>query len=431
MSTPTIHSSPSVTPRRLLPAIFLLAYPALTLLVRGSASAISIAAAIISLALLLMPKSWSGLATINWHRVSTRFSVAMACPLAAVLISETWHARVVPNTLDSPLRFLAAVPLFLVLRRAAPRMLAWSDLSFALGALASLAILLIAPQDTGIDRLSSRFLNPIHYGDIALVLGALSILSLNWWRKDSLPVRIIKIAGLIAGIAASILTGSRGGWIAMPVVAVLILYVRGRGKSRRWNALFPLATVAILAGVFFFSLSARDRISDISSDFMHYRQGQKDTSLGIRLQLYEAAIKVVRREPVLGLGAHGFRDSMQSLAATGLLTPVAAQAGEGETHNQLFAYLTDYGLIGALALLSIYVVPGAIFWKQLNVPTAPARRAALMGLTFVVAFWIFGLTVETFDLKMTVSFYSTVISILAALATHTENAANTLRSPPR
>ena len=37
-----------------------------------------------------------------------------------------------------------------------------------------------------------------------------------------------------------------------------------------------------------------------------------------------------------------------------------------------------------------------------------------MGLTFVVCFWIFGLSVETFDLKMTVSFYATVVGILAA-----------------
>lgn len=356
--------------------------------------------------------------------------LAMASPLAAVLISEIWHAAVVPSTLDSPSRFLAAVPLFLVLRRALPRTLAWSDLSFALGALASLAILLIAPQGAGNDRVSSQFLNAIHYGDIALILGALAILSLNWWRKDGLPVRSIKIAGLIAGLAASVLTGSRGGWIAVPVVAVLILYVRGRGKSRRWKVLLPLAIVAILAGIFAFSPAARDRVGDISSDLMLYKHGQRDTSFGIRLQLYEAAVKIVTSHPVLGLGAHGFHDSMQSFADAGGLTPMAAQLGRGETHNQFFAYLTDYGIVGGLALLSIYVVPGVIFWKRLNAPTGPASRAALMGLTFVVAFWIFGLTVETFDLKTTVSFYATMIAILAALATCADKAGRATRPVP-
>ncbi len=397
----------------------------------GGGSAISIAASVISLALLLSPKRWTGLAPLHWDPVDARLCVAMACPLAAVLISEIAHAKVVPNTLDSPARFLAAMPLFLVLRQLLPRTLAWSDLSFALGALISLAILLIAPQNTNIGRVSSSFLNPIHYGDIALVLGALSILSLNWWRKDGLAVRVLKIAGLIAGLTASVLTGSRGGWVALPVVAVLIVYVRGRGKSRRWKVLLPLAIVAILAGVFVFSSSARDRVIDLSTDLTSYEHGQRDTSLGIRLQLYETALKIVESHPLLGLGAHGFRDSMQSFANAGMLTPLAAQNGKGETHNQFFAYLTDYGILGGLALLSIYIVPGVLFWKRLSAPAGPANRAALMGLTFVVSFWIFGLTVETFDLKMTVAFYATMIAMLAALATYADKAGNAASVPPR
>jgi O-antigen ligase len=85
--------------------------------------------------------------------------------------------------------------------------------------------------------------------------------------------------------------------------------------------------------------------------------------------------------------------------------------------------MTDYGIVGGLAVLAIYVVPGVIFWKRLGAQSIAARRAALMGQTFVVAFWIFGLTVETFDLKMTVSFYATVIAVLAAIATHADRSA--------
>ena len=420
MSTPAKKSSLSVNSRNLLPAFFLLTYPSATLLIHGAGSALSIAAAVISLALLASPKSRTGLPPLQWDRADIALCVAMACPFLAVLLGGVWHGTVVASTLDSPSRFFAAAPLFLVLRRCLPQLLAWSDLSFALAGLMSLGILLIAPRDWGFGRLSSAFLNPIHFGDIALVMGVLSILSLNWWRKDRLAVRIVKVAGLFAGLSASLITGSRGGWVAIPVVAAMILYLRSRGKSRKWNVLLPLAIVAILVGVYVFSPTARDRVGDLSSDLVQYTQGNKDTSLGIRLQLYEAAARIVASHPLLGLGGDGFRNSMQSFANSGLLTPVAAQLGRGEAHNQMLAYMTDYGIIGGLAVLAVYVVPGALFWRRLAAPAGPANRAALMGLTFIVAFWIFGLTVETFDLKMTVSFYAMVIAILAAASAYAD-----------
>lgn len=357
---------------------------------------------------------------MQWDRADIALCVGTALPFFAVLLAGAWHGAVVPNTLDSPSRFFAAAPFFLVLRRSLPHTLAWSDLSFALAALVSLGILLIVPRDWGFGRLGSSFLNPIHFGDIALVMGALSILSLNWWRKDRLVVRIVKVAGLFAGLAASLMSGSRGGWIAIPVVAAMILSTRSRDKSRKWTMLVPLAIVVILAGVYAFSPTVRDRVGDVSSDLVQYTHGNKDTPMGIRLQLYEAAARIIRDHPVLGLGGDGFRNSMQSFAKEGLLTPAAAQLGRGEVHNQMFAYMTDYGMVGGLAVLAIYIVPGVIFWRRLKSPVLPARRAALMGLTFIVSFWIFGLSVETFDLKMTVSVYSTVIGILAACCAYAD-----------
>jgi O-antigen ligase len=54
-----------------------------------------------------------------------------------------------------------------------------------------------------------------------------------------------------------------------------------------------------------------------------------------------------------------------------------------------------------------------------------------MGLTFVVAFWIFGLTVETFDLKMTASFCASVVAILAAASAYADRRGSDHRDAPR
>lgn len=412
-----------------LAALFLLAYPSIAVLVHGGASAVFLAAAAVSL-LVLLRDARRGFPGFVLQRGDIALCVALAGPLAAVIVSSAWHGHVVARTWDSPARFLAGIPLFLVLRKQGKDVLKWADLSFALGALASFALAVLMPRDWGDGRIGSPFLNPIHFGDTALVLGVLSVISLNWWRKDPRVVRVLKVAALFAGLGASLLSGSRGGWIAVPVVAVLVVVARGRGKSWRRNALLVLSVIVVLAATYALSSTVRDRMDEISSDISTYAQGNKDTSVGIRLQLYEAAFRLIERQPVFGLGDDGFRDQMTSLAQQGMITPLAARFGEGETHNQLLAYSANYGVIGGILLLGIYVVPIWYFGLRLNAPVVATRLAALMGLAFAVSFLIFGMTVETFDLKSTVSFYVAVTVVLAAAAVDAAGPARRTRDAP-
>jgi O-antigen ligase len=416
------HASPADIP----PAILLLSYPTLTLAVHGAASAMLIAAAVISLGVLVTSRR-----SIETDRLVTVTCVALACPLFGTLLSTLWHRELVLQILDAPSRFLICVPLLLVVRRLPGRLLAWSDLSFMLGAFSSLAVILLKPYDWGAGRLGSSFLNPIHFGDIALLLGVLSIVSLNWWRKDTRVVKVLKVAGLFAGLFASQLTGSRGGWVAIPVMVALIVYVRGRGRSGWRQAVLPVVVAAALVAVYVSSAAVRERAHAVSMDLIHYSQGQKDTSIGIRLQLYEAALSVIPSHAIFGLGANGFANSTQSLIDAGQLTPLAASFGRGELHSQLLAYTTNYGIVGGLAMLAIYLVPGMFFWKQLNSPERFRCRAAFMGLLFVAAFFVFGLTVETFDLKMTASFYATIVAILVGIAACPGNLVEQVQRAPR
>lgn len=109
------------------------------------------------------------------------------------------------------------------------------------------------------------------------------------------------------------------------------------------------------------------------------------------------------------------------MAREGRLTPMAADFGQGETHNQLLAYAVDYGLVGLLGMLAVFVGPAWLFWRSLRAhertsAVRSAQRAALMGLVFVVGFFIFGLTVEIFNLKVTAAFYATLVAVLGAFA---------------
>jgi O-antigen ligase len=118
-------------------------------------------------------------------------------------------------------------------------MLWWGVIGGALAALPFVAWQRIA---LGIDR-PGGLINAITFGDLALLLALLSVTAaIDMRDKPARP----GLAGLgaLAGLAASLLTGSRGGWLALAVAALLFLrHARGSGAAacgscwrwaRRW-----------------------------------------------------------------------------------------------------------------------------------------------------------------------------------------------------
>ena len=91
---------------------------------------------------------------------------------------------------------------------------------------------------------------------------------------------------------------------------------------------------------------------------------------------------------------------------------------DAEVHSEIFAKGAETGIFGLLSLLSIYIVPTAIFWQIAQTSTQQTRRASFMGICLVAGFFIFGLTAEIFNLKMTASFFAMTLAILMAAATN-------------
>ncbi|GAB3629060.1 lipopolysaccharide o-antigen ligase protein [Pandoraea terrae] len=353
----------------------------------------------------------------SWSVPGVRlFCYAMAAPFAAILLSEGWHGNIVMNTLDSPSRFLMAIPIFLALQTRRIRIAPWSSLTFGLGGLGAAAVVVFAPFDWGSGRIGSTFLNPIHFGDIACVLAVLSLVSIDWFQRDALAIRIFKVCGALCAAYASLAGGSRGGWVAVPAV-VLLLAALGMRDRAWWQKLAAVVCAsAVIAIPFVFSPTVQSRFGELQADIHSLERGQEDTSVGVRLQLWKAGGILFSDHPVLGLGALGYKKAMSPLTQEDVLTPLAAELGRGESHNQLIAYAVDYGTPGLLAILLLYAGPAFTLWRQLHAPSRERRHAALMGLVYILSFFIFGLTVETFTLKLTAAIYSTVLAVLAGLA---------------
>ncbi|ODP35153.1 hypothetical protein A9762_11655 [Pandoraea sp. ISTKB] len=391
--------------------VFVLVTPTAYALLEGGTSALLLLAAVMSsFALVMVHREPAGRLTY----AELGFCLALAAPLTATLVSEAIHGEIIWRTLDSPSRFLIGIPVFLVLRRANPCVFRHFDWAIACGGLSCLVVLLPHSNEWGKMRMESYYMNAIHFGDVALLFAIMTLISLKW--KHRKVATILRVLAVGCALFASFLTGSRGGWIAIPIVGLVYMAVPRRNLSVQVKSSIVSGIGAVLLLVFLVSPFLRGRVDQIYTDLSEYAAGQRDTSVGVRLQLYEAAIRGIERAPIIGLGADGFKRLMPNEIERGTVTELAGEAGEGEVHNQLLAYGADYGLLGLLAMLAAYLAPSLLFWRAARDVHACALRheAGLLGLAVCVCFGVFGLTVETFNLKATVSLYVALLVILAA-----------------
>jgi O-antigen ligase len=399
--------------------ILLFSYPILLLTLRGGVNGCFFLLAIISLYSLAQTKKEHAYET--WDRGAIAYSASMISVTLAIFLSQAYHLEFTPKPYDGASRFLLAIPIYLALRRTRISAITVLQYGFPLGAIASVLLISLYPKEWGDHRLGLYFLSPIHFGDLALILGFLSLFSVNWIRKDSAPVLILKVSALIAGIYSSIQTGSRGGWIAIPVLATIFVLCRSKDKTLVRGA-FVIALIALASlASYIVSGEIHHRIDDIYGDIVAFTQGNEDTSIGIRFQHWKVAIFLFKQNPIFGVGPDGFSQMMVPFAQSGFITKKAAYQGMGEVHNEILAATVRFGVFGLASILSIYIVPLVIFAQTVKSGSHLKKTAGMLGLCLVTGFLIFGLTVEILDLKMTAAFYSLTVAALLAAATNSHN----------
>jgi O-antigen ligase len=378
--------------------------PLLYFTVRGALNVVATMALLLSLLLI-------GLLRTGDHTgrgASRVFILAMAAPLVAVVASQAWHHDWVPSELDAPLRFLFAPTVLVALLIIPQEPRRWLGPAFAAAAIGALIVILLKPSIAE----GCYWLNRIHFGNAALAAGLMSLMSINWERRDAVWVKTLKLTGFAAGLAASILSLSRGGWLSLLLVASVFLLFRQGNLARKL-----ITGTAIAAGclaIYAVSPQVQQRIELVERDLAGYSQGNIDTSIGIRLQHWNAALHLLAEAPMFGAGPRGQRAELSRLATEGLLTPAAASFAE--LHSQPLAYASAYGGLGLAALLAMHLVPVALLARLVRSTDHQCRQSAWMAICWSLLFLGFGLTQEVFSLKSTAALYAFWMAALTAIA---------------
>ena len=215
-------------------ALLLLVYPTLMLSVRGGMNGVFI------LALLTALIAWPfgrGDAGLFARRDVRRYTWAMFGLTIAIFISESYWQNYSGRSYDAAARYWLAIPIFIWFSRMGPRVFHALQVAFPAAAISGYLL-----ADDKLTRSGIDTLDLIHFGDMALILGVMSLFSIDWFGRDGAALRILKIVGFIAGVAASFGSGSRGGWLAIPAFIIIFLFFH-----RRWIPIRMMAGIVALA----------------------------------------------------------------------------------------------------------------------------------------------------------------------------------------
>ncbi len=310
-----------------------------------------------------------------------------------------------------------ALPAASLLRRRAPA-IHWLWGGMALGGISSGAWALWQRLVEGVLRAHGHPpLDAILFGNLALLTG-LSCLAGLWWASSLQHRRgwvLWLIGGALGGLSASLLSGSRGGWIGLPL-ALWVLY-RGPGSrlDRRWCALGLVGVLAAIAGLYALpQTGVAARVDHAVASLASYVQGGDElTSISARIELWRGALGLIVERPWLGWGQEGYLAAKANLIEAGRL-PAELTAFQ-QSHNDLLDAWVKRGLPGLLALLALYGVPLWRFGRGLRDATPRQGSLAVAGMLLSVAFMDFGLTYGFLSDARGMAVYATWLVMLWAL----------------
>ena len=321
-------------------------------------------------------------------------------------------------------RFLFLIPLFYLFRRVRlPPQALWYGCSVGAIIAGFVAMdqvwwhVIFAPMDR-----ASGSVNPIIFGDMALLLGMLSLAGLRYFWQQHRPLIMLPLLAAPLGLLASFLSASRGGWVALPALMVLFVWYGQRHLPlQRWHYVAAATTLIFLVTVAYLvpQTSVQGRVDETIQEIRNYFTAHvADTSVGARLEMWKSAWHIFRDHPLIGVGlGDGYVGAKQALIDSGYSDKIIAEFDH--PHSEYLAALATRGLVGLSALLIFFIVPLRAFfhWAQSALPHQ--HTAGFAGLILVIAFAHFSMTGDTFDRSLPITFLTFFLAAFTAFGART------------
>ena len=340
-------------------------------------------------------------------------SILFLCALLVTLAGDFNYAGY--KRLGKFLPLVMAIPAYLLLRKTGVNLQAlWYGL--AIGAIVTGCVALVELR-LGASRAAGST-HPILFGDISLVMSFMVLAGYNFFKERGRWWVLVPIAAIILGMTASILSGARGGWIALPALLTILLWSHFSqvGFWKRWLMIAGVMIVGAILYILPFTGLA-NRIDLALSEIAIYSESEltdsvRSTSVGIRLEMWQGAWQIFTEHPIAGVGWGNYLATMEQQVSQGLRHPKAAKFRH--PHSQYLSVLANGGLIGGLGMLLLFLIPLKLFVEAYKDGSESMRQLAMAGMLLVVAYMHFCLTEVVLERILSTSFLAFYLAVLSA-----------------
>jgi O-antigen ligase len=264
-------------------------------------------------------------------------------------------------------------------------------------------------------RYASYFVDPLTFGGYALVIGFTCLFLLDI-KKDALLLSILKLLGFASGLFLSLGSGSRSGWMAIPFVLALWLFIQRKNKKLIISTSLIFVSALVLTLLLNENLQQRFlSIFQEAHSWFTNQANKEEGSGGMRLTMWRMSWVLFLESPLYGYGDPvGYKHLLDQPLVTSFAGPNALGAITLGPHHEIFGQMLRSGIFGLVAGLLLFFAPMAVFIQQLR--RNFQNLAAQVGLAFVLGLFICSLSIEVFNLKYTSSFYALMLACLSAQA---------------
>jgi O-antigen ligase len=329
-----------------------------------------------------------------------------------------------PPNFDAPLRIALCAPILLAISRGwlhrdgkEPITFLWMKYCFPLTLIWTFTYRPSWTTNWGAHVITTYFVDVLSFGSLTLLFALLSFAALTFfWSHLRWLNRFISIASVLIGLYLSAKSGSRTGWLNMPVFLIVWALGFSLPAYGRLKTLLILILILITAGMFihsspYFTSKVLAAINEISN--YHWDAKSTEGSADIRISFYRMALFYFLHNPIKGWGDLGWKELMNYPEIVQYASVYARNFPEHGFHNEILTSAVRSGIWGLISSITFFLFP--IIWaieilkKSINVDL---KIFGFFILFFMFHMLLAGMTTEVTNLVFLASFLGLTISVL-------------------